>query len=107
MNINIIMQYIGYIAVIGGGVSYLARLFGWIKKPEEKQNAAILNLTERVEKLEAKTSADFEAIEDLKTASGIQTGALLALLKHALNGNDTDSLQDATKEIEKYLIQRR
>lgn len=106
-NFNYFMSLVGYISVFGGAVVYLAKFFGWIKKPEVKQNAAIDDLKKRVETLERKTSADFEAIEDLKTASNLQTAALLALSKHALNGNDTDALQDATRDLEKYLIQRR
>ena len=101
------MSIVGYISVFGGAVVYLAKFFGWIKKPEARQNAAIDDLKKRVENLERKTSADFEAIEDLKAASNLQTAALLALSKHALNGNDTDALQDATRDLEKYLIQRR
>jgi hypothetical protein len=105
--LNTIMSYVGYITVIGGAAAYVARLLGWLKKPEERQNAAISDLTVRVEKLEAKTSADYIAIEDIKAASQLQTAALLALSKHALNGNDIDALQDATKNLEQYLINRR
>ena len=105
--LNTIMSYVGYITVIGGAAAYVARLLGWLKKPEERQNAAISDLTVRVEKLEAKTSADYLAIEDIKAASQLQTAALLALSKHALNGNDIDALQDATRNLEQYLINRR
>ena len=104
--LNIIMSYVGYITVIGGAAAYIARLLGWLKKPEERQNAAIKDLTQRVERLETKASADYAAIEDIKTASRLQTAALLALSKHALNGNDVEALRDATTNLEQYLIRR-
>ena len=105
--LNLIMQGVGYITAVGAAVAYIARLCGWLKKTEERQNVAIRELTMRVEKLEAKTSADYIAIEDIKAASQLQTAALLALSKHALNGNDIDALQDATRNLEQYLINRR
>ena len=47
---------------------------------------------------------DFDSV--IEKSNKITQTALLALLKHSLNGNDVDSLKDAEKSLEEYLIEK-
>lgn len=79
-------------------------------------------LENRIKNLEALTSTDYAQRfaaydkhfdDDLKRIRSMEEGnmvmqqALLALLKHAIDGNEVESLKDASNQLTKYLISRR
>ena len=103
----------GAIVSIGAVVALVVKLIDKIKAPEKAQD-------KRIELLELKLEAHDKILEKYKgfftnddnrfksieKSNKIIQGALLALLKHALNGNDIDSLKDAEKTLEGYLIDK-
>lgn len=113
-------QLVAFIGTVAGVCAGLATITGFIVAAVKKLRAPELKQNERITALENKqkefedviatfrqyfTNDDnrFKAIEK---SNKITQGALLALLKHALNGNDVGSLQDAEKQLEAYLIDK-
>lgn len=107
----------GAIVTIGGVVALIVKLVKKVRAPEVKQD-------KRIEALELKYKALDDKLEDaittfrqyftnddnrfkaIEKSNKITQGAILALLKHALNGNDVGSLQDAEKQLEAYLLDK-
>lgn len=103
----------GAIVTIGAVTTLIFKLFNKVREPETKQN-------ERLDAIEERLDAQDETIETfrqyftnddnrfkaIERSNKITQGALLALLKHALNGNDVNSLRDAEKQLEAYLIDK-
>lgn len=124
-------ELVGFITAIGGAivtigavVTLIVKLFNKIRAPETKQNKRLDALEKKYDVLsedlkEQKKQRDetitqfmqyftnddnrFKAIE---RSNKVTQNALLALLKHALNGNDLQSLKDAEKSLEAYLIEK-
>ena len=113
-------ELVGFITAIGGAIvtigavaTIIFKLFNRIKAPEEKQNQRIQALEDKQEELTniietfrtyfANDDRRFKAIEK---SNKITQGALLALLKHALNDGDKSTLKDAEKQLEEYLIDK-
>lgn len=92
--------------VVAGVAAIFINIYKAAKKPEN-------DLAVRVDKLEKKTESygtyfnnDYKEIGDLKEGNRITQRAMLALLKHAKNGNDIDSIDKAEKDLEEYLINK-
>lgn len=124
-------ELVGFITAIGGAivtigavVTIIFKLVNRLKAPEDKQNERLDALEKNYEILaedlkEQKRQRDetitqfmqyftnddnrFKAIE---RSNKVTQNALLALLKHALNGNDLQALKDAEKSLEAYLIEK-
>lgn len=124
-------ELVGFITAIGGAIvtigavtTIIFKLVNRLKAPETKQNERLDALEKNYDKLsedlkEQKRQRDetitqfmqyftnddnrFKAIE---RSNKVTQNALLALLKHALNGNDLQALKDAEKSLEAYLIEK-
>ena len=124
-------ELVGFITAIGGAivtigavVALIVKLFNRVKAPEEKQNKRLDALEKNYELLSeelkeqkkerAETVAQFmqyftnddNRFKSIERSNKVTQNALLALLKHALNGNDIDALKDAEKSLEAYLIEK-
>lgn len=124
-------ELVGFITAIGGAIvtigavaALIVKLFNRVKAPEEKQNKRLDALEKNYELLsedlkeqkkeQAETVSRFmeyftnddNRFKAIERSNKITQGALLALLKHALNGNDVNSLKDAEKALEDYLIEK-
>ena len=103
----------GAIVTIGAVVALIVKLVKRVKAPELKQDKRIEALEKKQKEFED-TIAQFRQyftnddnrFKAIEKSNKITQGALLALLKHALNGNDVNSLQDAEKQLEAYLIDK-
>ena len=108
----------GFITTICACCAGIATLVGIIikivmrmKKPEIEQNERIKALEDEVKTLKDKNELftqyfinDDKRFKEIEKSTKITQGAILALLKHALNGNNTKQLEDTTAELEAYLI---
>lgn len=103
----------GAIVTIGAVTTLIFKLFNKVKEPETKQNARLDAIEERldvqdetIETFKQYFTNDDNRFKAIERSNKITQGALLALLKHALNGNDVNSLKDAEKQLEAYLIDK-
>ena len=103
----------GAIITISSAIGVLINLISKLREPEKKQDDRIKACEDRldkfdgiIEKFQGYFDNDDKRLKAIDEGNKITQTALLALLKHALNGNDTKALKDAEKNLEEYLINK-
>lgn len=111
--IGLITAVGGTIVTIGAAATVIFKVFSRIKAPEEKQNQRIQALEDKqeehskiIETFRTYFANDDKRFKSIEKSNKITQGALLALLKHALNDGDKSTLKDAEKQLEDYLIDK-
>ena len=113
-------ELVGFITAIGGAIvtigavtTLIFKLVNRVRAPEIKQNERIKTLEDRLKAVEDQNKVftqyfinDDKRFKAIERSNKITQSALLALLKHSLNGNDTDSLKKAEKNLEEFLIEK-
>ena len=107
------MNYFDQIIII---VAFLVSVFNLWDKIDARKKALKeprKNLEERIKKLEdlqtsydVRFSRDLQRIESIEEGNRVTQKALLALLNHAIDGNDVEGIKEASKDLNKYLINR-
>ena len=104
--IQIISQGISLAVQVGTLIGLLYALLKFAGSPNETQN-------ERLAKLEAWQKVVDERLEkgddnfnQNREANRVTQEALLALLSHAIDGNNTEELKQAKKNLNDYLIKK-
>lgn len=75
-----------------------------VRKPEHRQNEQIQKLDEQVKAIEEKLGNDKSRLDELEAGLEYTLESLLALLSHAIDGNDVDGLKTAKTHLNSYLI---
>lgn len=108
-----LLAYAGAIITISTAIGIIINLITKLREPEKKRDDRISHCEERlnkmdaiVEKFQGYFSNDDKRFKEIENGNRITQTALLALLKHSLNGNDTKALKEAEKSLEEYLINR-
>ena len=111
--ISIILGICAAIVTISAAIGVIIKAIDKARAPEAEQNSRLDTIDKRLDNIDATiekfkeyfTNDDnrFKAIEK---SNKITQTALLALLKHSLNGNDVDALKTAEKSLEEYLIDK-
>lgn len=103
----------GAIITISTACGVIVNLISKLKEPEKKQDERIGHCEERlnkldvvIEKFQGYFSNDDRRFKEIEEGNKITQTALLALLKHSINGNDIKALKDAEKSLEEYLINK-
>ncbi len=101
------------ITTIAAAISVISTWFNKIKGPDKARDAEILALKNRMSETESKIqqmSARLEEgnrkFDNIEEGSHVMQRALLALLSHAIDGNNTDEMKDVRNELNRYLIER-
>ena len=104
-----------FAAILGvcAGISTIGAAVGWIIKCVKAARAPAQKINDRLTALEAQQKVHagyldrdnmrFEAIEK---GERVTQRALLALLKHGIDGNDIEGMKRAERELQEYLIER-
>ena len=111
--IALVLGICGAIVTISAAIGVITKALDKAKAPELKQNERLdahekrLNaLDEIVVKFREYFDNDDKRFKAIEKSNKITQSALLALLKHSLNGNDTESLKKAEKSLEEFLIEK-
>ena len=96
----------GTITGIAAAVAVLSKAIRKAREPNTLQDQRIAALEARADKSDRLLDSDNRRLAALEKESSITQRALLALLKHGINGNDTAAMQKSMEEIESYLIER-
>lgn len=104
--IALILGMCGGIVTISAAVTVLIKTAQKIKEPEHKQNERIEALEKQVDKFNKFFDNDNKRLMELEKGNTVTQQALLALLSHAINGNNEDELKNARSNLEKFLISR-
>lgn len=113
-------ELVGFITAIGGAIvtigaviTLIFKLVNRVRAPEIKQNERIKSVEDRLKAVEEQNKIftqyfinDDKRFKAIERSNKITQSALLALLKHSINGNDTDSLKKAEKSLEEFLIEK-
>ncbi len=104
-----------FAAILGicAGVSCIAGAISWIVKGVKAAKKPGQRINERLDALEAKDKQhaeyldrDNERLEAIEAGNRVTQRALLALLKHGIDGNDVDAMKRAEAELQEFLIER-
>lgn len=111
--IALVLAICGAIVTISAAIGVIAKALDKARAPEKEQNERLdahekrLNaLDEIIVKFREYFDNDDRRFKEIEKSNKITQSALLALLKHSINGNDTESLKEARKNLEEYLIEK-
>lgn len=112
--INAILAICGAISVVAGATAVIVKCVTAAKRPNKIQDerldaleADVKSINQTIdherEKITEQFVSDGLKIDKIEEANVVTQRALLALLSHAINGNDTDALKRAKSDLEEYL----
>ena len=111
--IALVLGICGAIVTISAAIGVIAKALDKARAPEKEQNERLdahekrLNAhDEIIERFKEYFDNDDRRFKEIEKSNKITQSALLALLKHSINGNDTESLKEARKNLEEYLIEK-
>lgn len=103
----------GALITVSSVMTVIMRFLDWKNKPNQRQNERLDAAEKRLDGIDKKFQqydnfflTDKERLDDIDKANKVTQRAILALLSHAINGNDVDSLHRAKHELEDYLTQK-
>lgn len=103
----------GALITVSSVLTVLMKFFDWKNRPNQRQNERLDAAEKRLDGIDKKFQqydnfflTDKERLDDIDKANKVTQRAILALLSHAINGNDVDSLHRAKHELEDYLTQK-
>lgn len=103
----------GALITVSSVLTVMMKFFDWKNRPNQRQDERIAatekRLLEHEEKLklyEEFFMRDKARLDDIDKSNKVTQRALLALLSHAINGNDVDALHKAKDELQDYLTQK-
>ena len=113
-------ELVGFITAIGGAIvtvraviTLIFKLVNRVRAPEIKQNERIKSVEDRLKAVEEQNKIftqyfinDDKRFKAIERSNKITQSALLAILKHSINGQDIESLKKAEKSIEEFLIEK-
>lgn len=114
-------EWVEITLVICGGLITIMTLWNMVEQRIKSTKMPTDNLEERVSLLEKKLEFEIKAtfveydarfgrdkqkIEAIEDGNRVTQQALLALLNHAIDGNNVDEMNDARKELNKYFIRK-
>lgn len=102
----IISQWLTLIIQTGSVVGLIYALLKFAGTPNSTQNERIAALEEWKKDVNRRLEDGDKKFSNNKQATKVTMEALLALLSHALDGNNTDGMKNAVKGINKYLLDK-
>ena len=111
--VAIILGFFAALVTVSAGVGVIVKMIEKIRSPETEQNNRLDNIDKRLDDIDNTISKfkeyftnDDNRFKAIEKSNKITQTALLALLKHSLNGNDIEALKTAEKSLEDYLIEK-
>lgn len=101
------------IVSISAAISVIGKAIIKVKKPNDDQNKRLDDHEEWLESHDEKLKIfegyfdrDKQRLDTIEKGNRVTQKAILALLAHALDGNNIEPLRDAKEALQKYLINR-
>lgn len=104
--VTIILGICGAITCISGAVAVIIRTITAAKQPNKTQNERLDDIERRLEDHDKLFKKEKLRIDEIVEGNKVTQKALLALLSHAINGNNINELKEAEAALSKYLIER-
>lgn len=111
--ISIILGICAAIVTISAAIGVIIKAIDKARAPEAEQNNRLDTIDKRLDNIDATIvkfkeyfTNDDNRFKMIEKSNKVTQTALLALLKHSLNGNDIAALKTAEKSLEEYLIDK-
>lgn len=101
-----VLWFCGAICTIAAAIAVFYRAAVKVQEPEHVQNQRLDALEKKVDKFSEYLDRDNRRLNSLDEGNRVTQQALLALMSHAINGNDIDKLSRAKDDLESYLINK-
>lgn len=101
-----IVAFAAALITISSAIAVIINLISKLREPDKLRDEKIKQLENRISELEKANRDKDDKFNGIEEGNKIIQTALLALLKHSLNGNDTDALKKAEADLESYLINK-
>ena len=116
--INAILAVCGAITAIAAASAVIVKIITSARRPNLIQDQKIAALEEEVKEIRAEIENRDEKLKEritigesqigaIEEANAVTQRAILALLSHAINGNDAESLRKAKTDLENYLTRNK
>lgn len=110
ITVAVIAGVLAFIVLVGNAVKTMHEWRVQARKPVDETLAdheqRITHLEECCTEVRGKLQSDWQFQQDEKEFNLIMLEAVGQLMKHALDGNDTDGLKAADEKIDKYLREK-
>lgn len=110
---SLILGICGAIITISAAIGVITKVIEKAKTPEKQQDERIKALedlgkqhTDTLETFRTYFANDDRRFKAIEKSNKATQSALLALMKHALNDGDKETLRNAEKQLEDYLIEK-
>ena len=103
----IVSQVITTLQLIISCATVITLIYGLIKfagTPNRSQNKRLDALEEWRKQVDRRLTEGDNHFKEVDEGNRITQKAILALMKHAINGNDIEALKQAEKKLEEYLV---
>ena len=94
--------------IISGGtvVTLIYALLKFAGTPNKSQNKRLDDLETWKKEVDRRLSTGDDHFREIDNGNRVTQKAILALMKHAINGNDVNELRKAEKALEEYLVEK-
>lgn len=96
----------GAVCTVAAAMAVFYKAVSKAQEPEHIQDQRLDALEKKVDKLSEYLDRDNRRLNSLDEGNRVTQQALLALMSHAINGNDIDKLSRAKDDLESYLINK-
>lgn len=104
--INNVMTVVGLIIQCATLITLIITLGRALNKPNRTQDGRLDALESWRSTVEKRLNDGSDHFDTIDKGMRITQEALLALMSHAINGNDIDKLREAKNKLENYLIEK-
>ena len=102
-------QAITVLQLFISSATVITLIYGLVKfagSPNRTQNQRLDALEAWQKQVDARLRTGDDHFRKVDNGNRITQKAILALMKHAINGNDVDELKKAEKTLEEYLVEK-
>ena len=94
------------LTLIASIINIIVTIVNRAREPEVKQDERLKELEERMTKAEERLASDSSRFDQYEQGNKIMLQSLLALMRHSIDGNNIDSLKEAAKTLDDYLVKK-
>lgn len=99
-------QWAQLLVTIGAVAALVKSTVQTVNRPNSRQNERLDALETWRASVDARLDTGNVHFDEIDRGTRVTQEALLALMGHALNGNDIENLKKAKKKLENYLIEK-
>lgn len=110
---SFILAVSGWIVSVAAAAAVIGKVIQAAKKPNDEQNKRLDALEKRLKEHDERfdiykgyLSNDRGRLDNIEDGNRVTQQAILALLAHAIDGNNIEPLKDAKEALQQYLINR-